>query len=254
MEEHAVPKQITTFEFKLIGFLTVRQFLYILIFSAFGYLIYVLAPFRLIGVIGGLVSAGVGTAFALIRFNERPLDHAVRMLFVRLTSPSQYFFSADNKPSQVRNVSYPTMTTSQLETPATTIEPQSIPITPSVPVVHVLQQPSLPPVQDLPPQPMSIPPTQTDIATPINPTALSTPVVSSTDQSALSEKKLFITGVVMNTKELPLPNMLIYIKDQSGKILRLLKTSEKGQFSSVQPLPDGVYTMETQDPQQRFFL
>lgn len=263
MQEHAVPKQITTFEFKLIGFLTVRQFLYILIFCAVGYLAYVLAPFRLIGVISGLVFAGIGAAFAFIRFNERPLDHAIRMLFVRITSPSQYFFSADNTSTEVRNLSYPTMTTTQIESPTNSISSTQTASTPApAPFVQTLQQPPVTPpvqtaVQEAPQEtpvtdtPMDLDPLPEPAGPPPAPVS---PTVPDTDQSHLSEKKPFITGVVMNTKEFPLPNMLLYIKDPTGKIVRLLKTTERGQFSSFQPLADGSYSMETQDPQQRFFF
>jgi len=44
MEQHAVPRQITTFEFKLIGFMTLRQFIYLLVFIPLGVVVYFLFP------------------------------------------------------------------------------------------------------------------------------------------------------------------------------------------------------------------
>src|SRR5450830_869986 len=44
MEQHAIPRQITTFEFKLIGFLTIKQFIYLLIFIPIGLLIFYTFP------------------------------------------------------------------------------------------------------------------------------------------------------------------------------------------------------------------
>ena len=60
MEQHAIPRQITSFEFKLIGFMTLKQFLYLVIFAPIGYIVYVLFPIPLLNIILGIVVGGMG--------------------------------------------------------------------------------------------------------------------------------------------------------------------------------------------------
>jgi hypothetical protein len=67
-------------------------------------------------------------------------------------------------------------------------------------------------------------------------------------------KKPFLTGVVKNNKIIPLSGVLIYIKDQNGKTIRLLKTNPYGVFATFNPLPDGEYLFELKDPQGSYFF
>ena len=63
-----------------------------------------------------------------------------------------------------------------------------------------------------------------------------------------------IIGIVKNNKKIPLPGVLIYIKDQGGRPLRLLKTNPHGVFASYNPLPDGTYLVEVKDPKEGYFF
>jgi hypothetical protein len=69
-----------------------------------------------------------------------------------------------------------------------------------------------------------------------------------------SSNKPFLTGVVKNNKMIPLSGVLIYIKDQNGKVIRLLKTNPHGVFATFNPLPDGEYLFELKDPQGSYFF
>ena len=73
MDQHPIPIQITTFEFKLIGFLTIKQFIYLVIFVALGLLVYGLTPVPVLNVIFGIIVACIGAAFAFIPINDRPM-------------------------------------------------------------------------------------------------------------------------------------------------------------------------------------
>ena len=98
MEQHPIPRQITTFEFKLIGFLTLHQFMYLIVFLPLGYIVYRIFPIPLLNMVTGAFVAALGGAFAFLPVNERPLDVWIRNLFKRLTSPTQYMFHKENKP------------------------------------------------------------------------------------------------------------------------------------------------------------
>jgi hypothetical protein len=60
---HPIPRQITTFEFKLIGFLTLRQFIYLVIFIPAGYLTFILFPIPLLNILFGILIASYWSGF-----------------------------------------------------------------------------------------------------------------------------------------------------------------------------------------------
>jgi len=101
MDQHPIPRQITTFEFKLIGFLTIKQFIYLIVFVALGFAVYGLFPIPIINILLGLTVAGIGAAFAFLPINDRPLDIWVKNLIKRLTSPTQYQFKKNNPPPAI---------------------------------------------------------------------------------------------------------------------------------------------------------
>src|SRR5438270_526220 len=115
MEQHAIPRQITSFEFKLIGFMTLKQFLYLLVFL------------------------------------------------------------------------------------------------PAVPVVPAIQAQVVTPVVSETP-PMVVPAVPVPVVAP-QPTSQPAPVVSM--------KKAFFTGIIKNNRKIPLPGVLVYVKDQNNTPLRL---------------------------------
>src|SRR3989304_5650035 len=92
MDHHPIPRQITSFEFKLVGFLTIKQFIYLIIFVALGFVVYSLFPIPILNIFFALITAGAGAAFAFLPINDRPLDVWIKNLLKRLTSPTQYQF------------------------------------------------------------------------------------------------------------------------------------------------------------------
>lgn len=74
--QHAVPQNIMDVEFKIIGDMTMRQFTYLLIFSALGYASFVIFDSALKWLlVAGFALSGI--AFAFIPFQERGLDEWV---------------------------------------------------------------------------------------------------------------------------------------------------------------------------------
>ncbi|MDP2670931.1 MAG: PrgI family protein [bacterium] len=89
MQSHPVPQNITGFEFKLVGFLTIRQFGYlaaagILCFVIYLIPLYIIVRFLLIFLIGPL-----GLALAFLPINDIPFDRWL-VAFVRsVYTPTQ---------------------------------------------------------------------------------------------------------------------------------------------------------------------
>ncbi len=65
----------------------------------------------------------------------------------------------------------------------------------------------------------------------------------------------FISGSVTNRKYIPLPGILLYVKDPiTQKTLRILKTNPHGVFASFHPLPLGEYTFEAVDSAKNYMF
>lgn len=93
MEQHAVPQNVTGFQFKLIGDLTVKQFLYLAAGLALAYAFFAAPalPFYLkypLAFIFGLLGIG----FAFIPVQDRPMDKWIWALIKSLYSPTIYLW------------------------------------------------------------------------------------------------------------------------------------------------------------------
>ncbi len=268
MEQHPIPRQITSFEFKLIGFMTLKQFLYLVIFAPLGYIMYFIFPIPFLNVLVGIATAALGVALAFVPINDRPLDIWIKNAWKRLNSPTQYTYHKNNSPvSLFQNLYFVSdphvslahiesqqMLKAYLEKTKQTIQPnpqkqqvqqafhavQSGTPTPPATVVqgaqggvkaqlNILQQFTKPvaPVQTTPPP---------------------VPVPTNTDH------KPYFVGSIKNNKRIPLPGILIYVKDQTGKPVRLLKTNQHGIFATFNPLPQGEYFFEVKDPKDSYFF
>lgn len=102
MEQHPVPRNISGFQFHLIGDMTLRQFGYLASGVAAGYLIYKTAPFSAIVNIPLALSCGLmGFAFAFLPIQERPLDKWILAFIKSIMSPTQYIWYKNNPPPDI---------------------------------------------------------------------------------------------------------------------------------------------------------
>src|SRR4030042_3317220 len=119
MEQHSVPRQITTFEFKLIGFMTLRQFIYLLVFIPMGIVVYYLFPIPILNLILAVLVGSLGLIFAFVPIYDRPVDVWLKNLYKRLTKPTQFLYKKTNAPIYFLNtlffVSDPHRTTTHIE-------------------------------------------------------------------------------------------------------------------------------------------
>lgn len=252
MEPHPIPRQITTFEFKLIGFLTLRQFIYLAIFFPLGVVFFYLVPIPLLNVLFALVPVLLGIALAFVPYNERPLDVWIKNFVKKLFSSSQYYYLKKNQPpaflKDVFIYSTPQLVQSHLDanqklsaylskknpTPTENVRKQQL---------HQLIHSG------------STTPPRVEIgATPsLQTQTVSIPQAPKTSTPTLP-KKPFLFGVVKNNKNIPLPNSLIYIKNKSGQNVRILKTNTHGVFASFHPLPADDYLFEIKELGGKYFF
>ncbi len=245
MEQHPIPRQITTFEFKLVGFLTIKQFLYLLVFVGLGFIVYAIFPVPILNVFFGIVVGAIGAAFAFVPINDRPLDVWLKNLLKRLTSPTQYQYHKHNDaPSYLVNMTVqanPALVNNHIDSQkklnnylgknvtqtGTPSKKQSI--------NNLFQIPT--------PNPTSRPSVEAKKA------------ATSMPSPSVKPKEHFFSGLVKNYKNIPLYGILIYVRqDEKGEPKRILKTNVNGVFATFSPLPAGTYFFEIKDPQGKHFF
>ena len=246
MEQHAIPRQITSFEFKLIGFLTIKQFIYLLVTIPTGILIFYIFPVPILNIFLGIVVGSIGVAFAFIPINDRPMEVWVKNLIKRLSSPTQYFFKKQNpaiyflknlvftsdphrvmahidsqqKLSKYLNTKVPANNRNRNQ------EISNL-FTDSFSTLLGKKKP-LAKATSLTPNPYSLNP---DIKTP------------------------FLTGLIKNYKQTVLTGIMVYIKKEpDSDPIRILKTNSHGIFATYNPLPPSEYVFEVKDPKGNFFF
>lgn len=91
MEGHEVPKNVSEFEFHLVGDMTLKQFAYLATGLGIAYLIFVIIgsslPFLAWPLI--FISTGLGASYAFLPILDRPLDHWTISFFKAIFSPTQ---------------------------------------------------------------------------------------------------------------------------------------------------------------------
>jgi hypothetical protein len=89
MQAHPVPQNITGFEFKLVGFLTIRQFGYLAAAGILSFIIYVLPLYLIIKVFLILPLVLLGFALALLPVNDIPFDRWLVSFIRSVYSPTK---------------------------------------------------------------------------------------------------------------------------------------------------------------------
>jgi hypothetical protein len=92
MDNHPIPQDITGFEFKLIGDMTIKQFAYVAGGVVSGFIFYVSPLFALIKIPLALICVGIGAALAFLPIEGRPMDLMVKNFFKAVFSPTQYVY------------------------------------------------------------------------------------------------------------------------------------------------------------------
>lgn len=92
MENHPIPQDVTGFKFKLIGNITVKQFLYLFGAAILSYLFYSSPLFFLIKYPLIFFIAGTGAALAFLPIDGRPLDKMILYYIKAIPRENQYVY------------------------------------------------------------------------------------------------------------------------------------------------------------------
>ena len=161
MDNHPIPQDITGFQFKLIGNMTVKQFIYLAIGGVLAWVFFFMLP--LPGFLKwflAAVSISIGAMFALVPIDGRPMDLMLANFIKALISPTQFVYEKkggnidEHKPYQASKSNTPQQPNQ------TIISPQQANNTPPSPAQNTLQQVQIPQVvvpEPTPPPPITIP-------------------------------------------------------------------------------------------------
>lgn len=91
MEPHPIPQNVTSFQFHLIGDMTLKQFAYLATGSTIAYLLFVFVSSDYPAVAWPLIiiSSLLGVAFAFFPINSRPLDYWLAAFLKAIYSPTK---------------------------------------------------------------------------------------------------------------------------------------------------------------------
>lgn len=105
MEQHPVPQNVTTFQFRLIGDMTIKQFGYLAGGIILGYVFYKLPlPFFFTWPLA-IGSAVLGFGLAFVPVEERPMDIWIASFFKNVYSPTQYVWQKKSSgPTKITRV------------------------------------------------------------------------------------------------------------------------------------------------------
>lgn len=136
MENHPIPQDITGFQFKLIGNMTVKQFAYLAGGTVIAWFIFFILPiFILIRLPLAVLFLSLGVALAFVPIDGRPMDTMIGNFIRALFSPTQYIYRktggnlSQMNPSAPQTPLNPVLqsTPPQLNTPAP-LPPTNMPL------------------------------------------------------------------------------------------------------------------------------
>jgi protocatechuate 3,4-dioxygenase beta subunit len=258
MEQHPIPRQITTFQFKLIGFLTLRQFVYILMFAAVGILVWfalpILIPIPLVAQFLAIVIGLAGIAFAMIPINDRPMDVFIKNFIKRINSPTQFTYKKNNRPIELLTNLYFAQDPHHVFAHVDSKEKLASYIA-RTRSVNAIDQTRAQKLQQINTAIVSAHATPLPIISrQVAQLKTTQSLVTAQNKAPQHTKEPFFFGVVTNKKGTPLPGALVYVKDLSNKPVRLLKTNPHGVFATYTIIPTGTYILEPQDPTGTYFF
>lgn len=104
MEQHPVPQHIASFEFKLFGNLTIRQFVTLAIPASIGLLIFFSPIPPVVRIPLALLFGGIGLLAALVPVGGRPLDKWLVAFIRAISSPTQRVWVKEVKIPEYLNI------------------------------------------------------------------------------------------------------------------------------------------------------
>jgi len=229
MEQHPVPQPITSYEFRLVGDMTIKQFGKLAAGIILALIVYAIDPPALLKWLLIALFAGLGAVMAFVPFEGRPVDVWIIAFFKRIYSPTQFLWK--QRGGAGSSFAQPQKTT-------TVVPPQPLPQ--SEPQISKIEVPTQPIPSTPPPIKINLPPL------PIrNDKKVEAKFASDVVVPATPSLPNLAVGYVRDKEGKLIEGAILEIRDSSGNPVRAFKTNKLGQFLSATPLHNGAYEIET---------
>ncbi|HUV71427.1 MAG TPA: hypothetical protein VMW25_00315 [Clostridia bacterium] len=249
MQQHPVPAPITSYEFRLVGDMTLKQFAKLAAGCLLALLVYGVDPPGFVKWFLIFLFAGLGAAMAFLPFEGRPIDTWIVAFFKRIYSPTQYVWKQAGSKTVLGKEPPPPQAQASLPKAAATPLVSSQAATPL-------------PAQPPPSQPIAAEQTifKAPTARPIKPFARPKPLGPKVEAKFAPEIIIpaapsipnLLVGFVHDLEGKIIEGAILEIRDSSGNPVRAFKTNKLGQFRSATPLPPGIYEIEAEKEDCRF--
>lgn len=267
MNEHPVPRNVTGFEFQLIGFMTLKQFGYLAAGAILAFVFYN-APISFFRFPIAAFFLFIGIAFAFLPIQERPLDEFLVNLIKSVYQPTQFTWEKEIRIPALFDVKItsaktkPTAEPQHQEDTRAKLAAYLSSVTPKDEArLDALENQNMARVSDLFGQPIPVKTTQTTPTKPVQPSITSfatklfhhqAPAQSlQPHHTTTALPKGLVAGMIRAANN-PLPGALIHILTENNQPARLLKTNTSGQFGISLPLAAGRYHLIIEDPTKRY--
>lgn len=292
IEGHPIPQDITGFQFRIIGDLTVKQFAYLGVGLLLGWLFLSIPLPFIIKAPLVIIFGGTGIFLAFVPIQGRPADTMLLLFFKAVLKPNEYTYEKQALPQVSSTQSVPgqtvqqvlpvssatgtqqmdhvveTLTTELAQAKATEAKEAH---TPQAEAAHekvlelerqlsnVMQEKQELEKQLLLLQKQLQEKQEQQVVAP--PTPIPAPATKQEEAvkitptlPATPDAPNLVFGIVKDPRGNVLQNILIEVKDTEGNPVRAFKTNAQGHFASATPLLNGKYTITFEDPkgQQQF--
>ena len=274
MENHPIPQDVTGFQFKLIGNMTIKQFAYLATGIIMAWVFLQLSVSIFIKFPLSLFSAVFGIGLTFFPISGRPMDAMIGNFIKALLRPTQFFYektgvqlyypsagiSFTPPPFQQRDKLKEYLQSQALRKNKIDEKEDnfltSVASLASNPILNIPKIDSFEPAPVQKPTPPAVAQIQVQ----------NTPVAKAETKPVMPFAKSFnksigipsapdspnlITGITKDARGNALSNILVEVKDKEGNPVRAFKTNEFGRFASATPLLNGSYTIEFEDPKSQ---
>lgn len=275
MDNHPIPQDVTGFQFKLIGNMTIKQFAYLVGGVIFAWVLLQLPVNILIKLPFCVFSAAFGAGLAFLPISGRPMDSMIGSYIKALIRPTQFiyvktggqiYFPNNGPRVSTKNVVQYKNDLSVFPKDKLKAYLESLDVKPKNKVDEkesnfltsvfslatsassyrpsTLSAPSVQQVNSQKPFNQAVSPAKQETKPEQPPKSLNRNIGA----PSVPDSPNLVTGVTRDPRGNPLSNILVEIKDKDNNPIRAFKTNEAGKFASATALMNGTYTIEFEDP------
>lgn len=254
MEQHAIPQQISSYEFRLVGSMTLKQFFKL----ACGLLIaFVIYSSRLVFLVKWplvFLFAAFGFALAFMPINERPLDLWIGIFIKGILLPTIYLWKKQPTNLDILDSGFGYKKDEdeegELEEVLVGKKPQAEEFLASLPPEKTVEKEELTTTQSaeeevspLTEEVLQRTEPRVEILLSKPPEATAEPEFGEIPMPKPPTTPNVIVGMITDKNGKILENAIVEIQDTIGNPVRALRSNQLGQFRTTAPLANGEYTI-----------